>query len=99
MESPFASWMERFDLEKPGTLERDQEDAESKLVAEAGDEHEIAYLFSLREKNFDVCEINSQSLFNFKKYKLEFSYIKGRNALNLNVEACKSLTFVLFRFL
>jgi uncharacterized protein len=57
MESPFASWMERFDLEKPGTLERDQEDAEGKLVAEAGDEHENAYLFSLREKNFDVCEI------------------------------------------
>lgn len=58
MESPFASWMERFDLEKPGTLERDQEDAEGKLVAEAGDEHENAYLFSLREKNFDVCEIS-----------------------------------------
>ena len=42
---------------KPGTLERDQEDAEGKLV-EAGDEHENAYLFSLREKNFDVCEIS-----------------------------------------
>ena len=57
MESPFASWMERYDLENPGVFERNDEDAEGKLIAEAGDEHENAYLFSLQKKNFDVCEI------------------------------------------
>ena len=36
MESPFAIWMERYDLERPGELERDPEDAESKLLTDAG---------------------------------------------------------------
>lgn len=57
MESPFASWMERCDLERPGELERDPEDAETKLVADAGNRHEASFLAKLRDDGRDLCEI------------------------------------------
>lgn len=57
MESPFASWMERLRLERPGTVERDEPSEELKLVAKTGDAHEADYLSSLKDEERDVCEI------------------------------------------
>jgi len=56
--SPFASWMERYDLEYPGELERDPENRETQLIFDAGNEHEKAYLQILQESGLDLVEIN-----------------------------------------
>ena len=56
--SPFASWMERYDLEYPGELERDPENRETQLIFDAGNEHEKAYLQILQESGQDLVEIN-----------------------------------------
>ena len=61
MESPFASWMERFNHEKPNVYKKDTENEEKKLIAEAGDDHESAHLLSLKEHGKDVCEILKNS--------------------------------------
>ena len=39
MESPFASWMERFRLERPDDITRDEPSEEMKLIARTGDAH------------------------------------------------------------
>lgn len=57
MESPFASWMERFDLECPGEIERDTPSEELKLVAKTGEAHEAEFLAKLKFEGRDVCEI------------------------------------------
>ncbi len=44
LDSPYASWMERYSLEFPDTIQPDEETAEQKLVARTGDQHEATYL-------------------------------------------------------
>ena len=45
MESPFASWLERVTMtsERRGALERDAEDPDTKLLADAGNTHEVKF--------------------------------------------------------
>ena len=59
MESPFASWLERYDLERPGALERDAEDPDTKLLADAGNTHEVKFLEELKEQGLDVFKVRS----------------------------------------
>ena len=57
MESPFASWMERYDLEIPNERQRDPEDGEGKLVIDAGNRHKENFLNQLRGSGTDLSEI------------------------------------------
>jgi uncharacterized protein len=54
LESPFASWMDRFHLEHPGTLTPDPQTEDDALAASQGDRHEVAYLEQLRAAGRDV---------------------------------------------
>lgn len=54
LESPFASWMDRFHVERPGELVPDEHDPQSKLVAKLGTEHEERELAALRAAGREV---------------------------------------------
>ncbi len=58
MESPFASWMERFYLEYPEQIKPDEESPEQKLIFETGNKHELEFLNKLRSEKRDICEIH-----------------------------------------
>lgn len=65
MESEFASWMDRFQLERPGEVKMDQADPTLEILRRKGFEHEAAYLESLRSSGLDVVEIpDGQESFN-----------------------------------
>lgn len=55
MESPFASWMDRYYLENLDEIEPDEPDAGQVLLREQGDEHERAFLARLEGSALDVC--------------------------------------------
>jgi predicted RecB family nuclease len=55
-ESPFASWMDRFHLERPGVLTPDATDEEQQLLANMGTAHEGRHLETLRAAGKDVWE-------------------------------------------
>jgi len=57
MESEFASWMDRFHKEHPGSAAPDLTDASLKLLQTMGIQHEANYLKLLKEAGNDVCEI------------------------------------------
>lgn len=57
MESPFTSWMDRLFLEKPPHLKPEAPGAAQALLQKKGDEHEIAFLESLRRDKRQICEI------------------------------------------
>lgn len=57
MESPFASWMDRYHAERPGEAARDAKDASADLLKERGLQHEIAYLNALKSEGLDVVEV------------------------------------------
>jgi len=59
MESPFSSWMDRYNLEFPGQLTPDEDTAEAKLIQETGNRHEKQFLDDLRTKGRDIAEIDS----------------------------------------
>ena len=46
--SPFASWMDRYRLEKPGEVTPDEETEDQRLIAETGNEHERNVLTELK---------------------------------------------------
>jgi predicted RecB family nuclease len=56
-ESPFASWMDRFHLERPGVLTPDPKDEEQQLLADTGMAHERRHLEALRSAGKDVWEL------------------------------------------
>lgn len=60
-ESPFASWMERFDLDHPGTLQKDAATDEITLFQQAGFAHERKFIEQLRLEGKDIVEINTAS--------------------------------------
>jgi len=60
--SPFASWMDRFNLERPGELKPDEESEDEKLLARTGDEHERAILEQLKASLPNVVEIDRRDL-------------------------------------
>ena len=47
--SPFASWMDRYNLEHPGAVTPDETSAEDKLIAETGQAHEQTVLAERRQ--------------------------------------------------
>jgi uncharacterized protein len=55
-ESPFVSWMDRLRVERPGTVEPDEPEAEQRLLAERGAEHERRHLDALRAAGKRVWE-------------------------------------------
>ena len=42
--SPFASWLDRYQLENPGAIKPDEQTEEEKLLSRTGDEHEQSVL-------------------------------------------------------
>jgi len=40
--SPFASWLDRYELENRGAIKPDEQTEEEKLLSRTGDEHEHA---------------------------------------------------------
>jgi predicted RecB family nuclease len=46
--SPFASWMDRYHLERPGEVKPDEETEDQKLIAETGNQHERNVLAELK---------------------------------------------------
>ncbi|MDQ3120620.1 MAG: hypothetical protein M3Q89_13825, partial [Verrucomicrobiota bacterium] len=55
--SPFASWLDRFHLEWPGTIMPDADSAEDQLLSRSGDEHEQSVVRQLREGTPGLVEI------------------------------------------
>jgi uncharacterized protein len=56
--SPFASWMDRHEVERPGTLQPDAESEEDRLIAEIGTRHERDHLQARHTAGTDVVEIS-----------------------------------------
>ena len=56
LKSPFAAWMERLRIERPGEADPDEETQDEKLVKEMGIEHEKAWLAACRKKG-DVVDL------------------------------------------
>lgn len=57
LESPFASWMDRYAAEHPDTVVPDERDASDELLARAGDEYEQAVLGDYRLGGAQIAEI------------------------------------------
>ena len=55
-ESPFASWMDRLRVERPGAEVPDEDAPERKLLARMGQEHEERYLAALRAAGKKIWE-------------------------------------------
>ena len=55
--SPFAAWMERLALERPGTVTPDPETEQDRILADLGIRHEKAHLAALRAAGRTVVEI------------------------------------------
>ncbi|HEU4683274.1 MAG TPA: TM0106 family RecB-like putative nuclease, partial [Nitrospira sp.] len=60
LSSPFASWMDRYNLEHPGVVTPDETSAEEKLIAETGQAHEAAVLAELKAASA-VVEIRART--------------------------------------
>ncbi len=57
LESPYASWMERFYLEHPELVSPDEDSEELKLIADEGLRHEARFLEQLRSDGRHVTQI------------------------------------------
>jgi len=55
--SPFTSWMDRYNLENPGSLQPDKETEDEILVAQTGDQHERVVLDELKLVTPQLVEI------------------------------------------
>lgn len=55
--SPFASWMDRYNLEHPGAVTPDEATEDETLIAQTGDEHERAVLDDFKSSGATVNEI------------------------------------------
>ena len=57
MESPFASWMERYHLDHPGELAPDETTEDQQVVMKKGVEHEKQFVERLIKEGRGVIEI------------------------------------------
>ena len=55
--SPFASWLDRYNLENPGKIKPDEETEEETLLSRTGDEHEQSILTNYKASGSGVLEI------------------------------------------
>lgn len=60
--SPYASWMDRYYLENPGAIIRDEETEGEKLMAQTGDQHERAVLDEFKSSVAGLVEIPRDDL-------------------------------------
>jgi len=60
IESPFASWMDRYDHENPGVLSRDETSEDDRLIAETGERHEQSVLEDFRTAGAALVEISRE---------------------------------------
>lgn len=60
MESPFASWMDRYNVEFPKQLVPDVDSEEQKLIKVTGDQHEQRFLEGLKAEGREILEIDRQ---------------------------------------
>lgn len=61
LESPFLSWLNRYDKEFPGRLQKDEDDEVMELFARKGLEHEAQYLKKLKDDGLKVLEIENNN--------------------------------------
>jgi uncharacterized protein len=62
LESPFASWMDRYHLENPGLLTPDPQSEDMKLIADSGIAHESVILRDWKAKEPALIEIHDRDL-------------------------------------
>jgi uncharacterized protein len=63
--SPFASWLDRYHLEKPQEITPDEQTDEERVLSHAGDEHEQAVLDGYKASGCHLVEIaNDENQFN-----------------------------------
>ncbi len=55
--SPFASWMDRYYLENPDKISLDEETEDQKLIAQTGNQHELDMLEEFKTAGIKVAEI------------------------------------------
>ena len=55
--SPFASWLDRYELENRGEIKPDEQTEEEKLLSRTGDEHEQAVLKGYKAAGTGLIEI------------------------------------------
>src|SRR5436305_984256 len=55
--SPFASWLDRYELENRGTIIPDEQSEEERLLSRAGDEHERSILSAYKTSGAGLIEI------------------------------------------
>ena len=58
MESEYITWMDRFDLERPGIAERDPESETDKILQARGIAHEAEHLAQLRAAGREIIDIS-----------------------------------------
>ena len=75
LESPFASWMDRYYLENRDAVTPDKQTEDEKLIAQTGDEHERAVLNELK--------ISHPSLLEIPKDDLNIARASTRSAIGL----------------
>jgi len=59
--SPFASWLDRYNLENPGKIKPDEATEEETLLSRTGDEHEQSILTSYKALGSSVLEIQKEN--------------------------------------
>src|SRR4030095_7695677 len=55
--SPFASWLDRYELENRGAIKPDEQTEEEKLLSRTGDEHEQSILSGYKTSGIGLIEI------------------------------------------
>ena len=65
IESEFITWMDRYDLEYPGEIERDEDDETARLLQRRGIQHEKDFLARLEKEGRDIVDISSFTGFFF----------------------------------
>jgi len=61
LNSPFASWMDRYHLERPNELRPDEPSEDQRLIMESGLKHEAAVLDEFRRAVPDMVEVASKN--------------------------------------
>lgn len=62
VKSPFASWMDRYNVEYPGSIKPDEKTPDQKLIAETGDKHEQMMLEEFKTSFSNLKEILTKEI-------------------------------------
>src|SRR5437016_2873059 len=61
LENEAVTWFDRFNIERPGVLLRDEESSSEQLVQAQGDEHERKFLDQLTSEHKDIVNLRGAS--------------------------------------